>query len=179
MRQSQRVYDELLVLEAQAGDPRALERLAARWQPRLLRSARHFTGDDELAQEAVQESWLGIVVGLRRLRDAASFPAWAFAILRLRCAEGVRRRANSRARQNPSAEPIEPAISPRAEDRVMIVRAFARLPEAQRIAATLFFVEQLTLGEIATATGAPVGTVKSRIFTARGILKMALRGDIA
>lgn len=54
MLQSGRVYEELLVLQAQAGNLRALDRLAARWQPRLLRSARRFTGHDEIAWEAVQ-----------------------------------------------------------------------------------------------------------------------------
>jgi RNA polymerase sigma factor (sigma-70 family) len=176
MRQSERVYDELLVLHAQAGDPRAFERLAARWQPRLLRSARRFTGHDEVAHEAVQESWIGIVSRIGQLREPARFPGWAFAILRRRCAERVRAQAESRARWSPLADAREPSSSPRGEDRMMIVQAFARLPEAQRVAATLFFVEQLKIDEIAAATGAPVGTVKSRIFAARNSLKMALEG---
>ncbi|WP_114952032.1 RNA polymerase sigma factor [Sphingosinicella terrae] len=179
MRQSGRVYEELLVLQAQAGGVRALERLAARWQPRLLRSARRFTGHDQLAREAVQESWIGIVRGLRRLRDPARFAAWAFAILRRRCAEAVRAQAASRRRDASLAEAGEPSVPPRDEDRAAIVQAFARLPEEQRIAATLFFVEQLRLDEIAMATSVPVGTVKSRIFAARKNLKTALEGDEA
>jgi RNA polymerase sigma-70 factor (ECF subfamily) len=175
--ESGRVYDELLVLQAQAGDSRALERLAIRWHPRLLRSARRFTGHDEIAREAVQECWIGIVGGLRRLRDPASFTAWAFAILRRRCAERVRAQAASRSRWSSLAEAPEASSSPDAEDRMMIVQAFARLPEEQRIAATLFLVEQLRLDEIAVATGAPIGTVKSRIFAARKNLKMVLEGD--
>jgi RNA polymerase sigma-70 factor (ECF subfamily) len=177
MRQSGRVYDELLVLHVQAGDLRALERLASRWQPRLLRSARRFTGQDEMASEAVQESWLGIVGGILRLRDPARFPAWAFAILRRRCAERVRAQAASRARSAPLDEAEEGSSAARGEDRLAIAEAFARLPEEQRIAATLFFVEQLKLDEIAAATGAPLGTVKSRIFAARKSLKQALEGD--
>jgi len=81
MDQSGRVYDELLVLHVQNGDRRALERLASRWHPRL-RSARHFAGDDELARESVQESWLGIVAGLKKLGDPARFSVWTFTILR-------------------------------------------------------------------------------------------------
>lgn len=177
MAQSGRVYDELLVLHVQAGDRRALERLAARWQPRLLRSARRFTGQDEAAREAVQESWLGIVSGIGRLRDPALFPAWAFAILRRRCAERVRALAAARARSGLLAEANEPSAAPRGEDGLAIAQAFARLPEEQRVAATLFFVEQLTLEEISAATASPLGTVKSRIFAARKILKKALEGD--
>ena len=177
MRQSGRVYDELLVLQVQAGDRRAFDRLAARWQPRLLRSARRFTGQDETACEAVQECWAGIASGIGGLRDPASFPGWAFAILRRRCAERVRALAASRTRWGSLADASEPSSSPRGEDRTTIVQAFDRLPEEQRIAATLFFVEQLKLDEIAAATGAPLGTVKSRIFAARRSLKTALQGD--
>src|SRR3954468_2510924 len=126
MEPSGRVYDELLVLYVQAGDTRALERLAARWQPRLLRSARRFTGHDESAREAVQESWLGIVGGIGRLRDPARFPAWAFAILRRRCAERVRAHAAARMRWESLAEANEPAFAPRGEDRLAIAQAFAR-----------------------------------------------------
>lgn len=177
MRQSGRVYDELLVLHVQAGDRRALERLAVRWQPRLLRSARHFTGDGEMARDAVQESWIGIVRGLAGLRDPAVFPAWAFAILRRRCAERVRTQAAARLQSASLDEADEPVSTPQGEDRTAIAQAFAALPEEQRIAATLFFVEQLKLDEIAAATGAPLGTVKSRIFAARKSLKQSLEGD--
>jgi RNA polymerase sigma-70 factor (ECF subfamily) len=126
----------------------------------------------------VQESWLGIVGGIGRLRDPAAFPAWAFAILRRRCAERIRAQAAARERWSALAETNEPSEPARGEDRVAITQAFARLPEEQRIAATLFFIEQLKLDEIAMATDAPLGTVKSRIFAARKSLKNALEGDV-
>src|SRR3954469_2819897 len=107
MRESGRAYDELLVLQVQAADSRALERLAARWQPRLLRSARRFTGHDESAREAVQESWLGIGRGIGGVRGPARFPAWAFAILRRRCAERVRTHAAARTRSDSLTEANE------------------------------------------------------------------------
>lgn len=177
MRQSERVYDELLVLHVQAGDVRALHRLAARWHPRLLRSARRFTGDEDAAQEAAQESWEGITAGIGRLQDPARFPGWAFAILRRRCAERVRALALARARRGSLAEVDEPSAPARGDDSLIIAQAFDQLPEEQRVAATLYFVEHLKLGEIAVATDAPLGTVKSRIFTARKNLKLALEGD--
>lgn len=174
MADSGRVYDELLVLHVQNGDRRALERLAHRWQPRLLRSARRFTGDDELARDAVQDAWIGIARGINRLRDPAKFPGWAFAILRRRCADRINVVARDRPRSAELTELNEPSASPRGEDRAAIAEAFAALPEDQRVAATLFFVEQLKLDEIAAATDVPVGTVKSRIFAARKKLKAAL-----
>ena len=174
MDQSGRVFDELLVLHVQNGDRRALERLASRWHPRLLRSARRFTGDDELAREAVQECWLGITRGLSKLNDPARFPAWAFTILRRRCADRIKAHAAHRPRSDELTEANAPVISPRGEDQAALRQAFAGLPEDQRIAATLYFVERLKLDEISAATGVPLGTVKSRIFTARKNLKEAL-----
>ncbi|NNC71671.1 MAG: sigma-70 family RNA polymerase sigma factor [Sphingomonadaceae bacterium] len=177
MTQSGRVYDELLVLHIQSGDRRALDRLAARWYPRLLRSARRFTGDEELAKDAVQDAWLGIAKGIGRLNDPAKFPGWAFTILRRRCADRIKAHAAHRPRSDELTETNEPSISPRGEDQAALRQAFAALPEDQRIAAALYFVERLKLDEIALATGAPLGTVKSRIFTARQQLKTALQGE--
>lgn len=174
MGRSGRVYDELLVLHVQNGDRRALERLAARWNPRLLRSARRFTGDDELAREAVQECWLGITAGLHRLSDPARFPGWAFTILRRRCADRINAHAAHRPRSDELTDANAPSISPRGEDQTALRQAFESLPADQRIAATLYFVERLKLDEISAATGVPLGTVKSRIFAARKSLKAAL-----
>lgn len=59
-----------------------------------------------------------------------------------------------------------------------IRQAFATLPAGQRLAAHLFYVEGLTLGEIAIATEVPLGTAKSRLFHARLRLKAALEGEV-
>ena len=178
MTDSGRIYDELLVLSVRAGDRAALERLAARWQPRLLRTARRMLGDPELARESVQDSWIGIVSGIGRLTDARRFPAWAFAILHRRCADRIGREVRRRERSGEAGPGDEPRLESGAEERVAIAHAFAALPPEQRVTATLFFVEQLTLGEIAEATGSPLGTVKSRLFTARKSLKEHLKGDL-
>ena len=53
----------------------------------------------------------------------------------------------------------------------------AALPAEHRFAAHLFFIEGLTLAEIADAQGVPLGTAKSRLFHARRQLKAALSGD--
>jgi hypothetical protein len=70
-------YDELLVTLAISGDRRAAERLARRWHPRFLRTARRLVGAD-LAPSAVQDGWVSILRGIGRLRDPARFAPWAF-----------------------------------------------------------------------------------------------------
>lgn len=167
-----RVYDELLVILVQANDGRAAVRLAARWQPRLLRTARRLLRDEDAARDAVQEAWLGILRGVVSLRDPAAFPAWAFGILHRRCVDCIRRSGRERGAPLP-----EPRAATGCEDRIAIDQAMAALSPEQRAAAQLHFGEGLTLAEVATATGVPLGTAKSRIFHARRRLAAALSGD--
>jgi len=169
--ETDRVYDELLVRLMQSGDRRAGERLAVRWQPRLIRTARRLLRDDDAAMDAVQEAWAGIARGVGKLIDPARFPAWAFGILHRKCADRIRSVQRER-----RAEPLA-AADPDAAEHLAILQAFDRLSDEHRAAATLFFGEGLTLAEIAAATGVPIGTAKSRLFHARRHLKAVLSGD--
>jgi RNA polymerase sigma factor (sigma-70 family) len=178
LTETDRVYEELLLVLVRSGDRDAAERLAARWQPRLIRTARRLLQDEEQAREAVQEAWAGIARGWGRMADPARFPAWAFSILHRRCADRIRAERRRRARSGEADERAEPAIAPRGEDAAAISQALALLPPDQRAAAILFFGEGLTLTEIAEATGVPLGTAKSRLFNARRALKSALEGDL-
>lgn len=155
------------------GDREAAERLAKRFQPRLLRTARRMLADAELATSVVQEAWLSILRGLPRLREPASFDPFAFGVLRRRCVDAIRKAQRKRAVFDEGAEPVG-ASSQRPDDAIAIKQAFAALPPDQRLTAHLFFVEGLTLAEIAHVQGVPAGTAKSRLFHARQKLKAAL-----
>ncbi len=176
-RETDRVYDELLVTLARSGDRRAAQRLARRWTPRLLRTAQRMLGDRELARDAVQEAWAAICGNWRNLRDPGLFPAWAFRILHNKCRDAIGVRQRQRAREADPETAPEPAIAARGEDGVSIDQALARLSLDHRTTAILFFGEGLSLVEIARATGVPVGTVKSRLFHARQKLRADLSGD--
>ncbi|MEM9571226.1 MAG: sigma-70 family RNA polymerase sigma factor [Pseudomonadota bacterium] len=176
-QETQRVYDELLVTLARTGDRRAANRLAARWYPRLMRTALRLLGDRAEAEEAVQEAWAGICRGWPRLSDSAMFPGWAFGILRRKCADRIRVMQTRRGREAPIDAAPEPSQPARGELRVEIDQALASLSDDHRLAAILFFGEGLSLTEIAAVTGVPVGTAKSRIFNARKHLKSSLKGD--
>ena len=169
-----RVYDELLVTLIRQGDRRAGERLAARWHPRLLRTARRWLQDHGQAEEAVQEAWAGIAKGWWRLSDPAKFPSWAFGILYRKCADRIAANKTQRERTAHLDERQQGATGPRAESLVAVDQALSRLSPDHRLAAVLFFGEGLTLSEIAAATKVPVGTAKSRLFHARQQLKSLL-----
>jgi len=175
--ETDRVYDELLVTLVRSGNRRAGQRLAARWQPRLLHTARRLLRDDEQARDAVQETWAGICRGWLTLQDPARFPAWAFGILHRKCADTIRKASRDRSRTTALTPANEPAREARGETLTSLDQAFASLSPDHREAATLYFGEGLTLSEIASVTRVPTGTVKSRIFHARQQLRAALAGD--
>ncbi len=174
----ERVFDEYLAASARAGSRIALGQLATRIQPRLLGHACRLTGDVEAARDVVQESWIEIVRGLPRLDDASAFPAWAFRIVSRRCARWVRRQQRSRRLDAAyAAEPAETTTrdgGERASDAARLARAIASLPPDQGAAIALFYLEDLSVAEIAVALDAPSGTVKTRLMHAREKLRRTL-----
>ena len=163
--------DGMLVVMVQAGDRLALDRLARRWWPRLARAAQRIVGRDA-AEDAAQEALLSILHGVGGLRDPDRFAPWAFGILRRRCVDHLRKRPQLHPGQTVTTDNEAAPGAPL--ERLAIAQAMAGLPEDQRFAAHLFFVEGLTLAEIAEAQGVPLGTAKSRLFHARRQLKAVL-----
>lgn len=181
-RDKKRVFEEYLVVSAQAGDRRAFEQLASHWQPALMRHAWRLTGDQDMAADTLQDAWLDIVRGLPRLKDAAAFPAWAYRIVTRKCASSIRkvqrvRRTKDAVSQQP--EPVETSVE-RAEqsaDLVAVSEAIAQLPPDQRSAISLFHGRDMSVAEIAIALDVPVGTVKTRLMHARRKIRAALEPD--
>ena len=172
-----RLLDEYLLAAARAGDRRAFDALARRWQRKLLAHAWRLLGDAEAARDAVQDGWIEIARGLSRLRDDRAFPAWAFRIVSRRCARFVA--ANIRGRTLASAPAEEPeAVAPESgRDHDRLRAAIRALPEEQRAAIALFHFEELSIAEVAVALDVPAGTVKTRLMHARRKLRAALGGD--
>ena len=181
-REAERIFDEFLVTAAVTGDQPALSRLVARWQPRLLRYAWRMLHDAERAKDVVQEAWMDILRGLARLDDVAAFPAWAYRIVTRRCQREFQRKAR---------EPFDPAndesqgssqgsTSPTGElsaELSIVMDAIGTLPGPQRAALALFYIENLSIAEIAIATDVPPGTVKTRLMHARRKVRALLEGD--
>ena len=170
-----RIFDELLLVAARRGDRCAADRLAARWQPRLLRTARRLLRNEDEARDAVQEAWIAICRGWLAREGPARFPAWAFTVAHRECAGRIRPNQKNRAKQVFDGEVSQVPGAP--EDATAIRQALGLLGPDHRLAIVLFLGEGLTLAEIADVTGVPVGTVKSRIFHARRQMRAALHGE--
>jgi len=169
---SEQLVDEVLVMECQRGNAKALDMLISRWQKRLWCYVYRLTGRSEAAWEATQDAWLGIVRGIGRLQEPARFRSWAYRIATNKAHDWTR--SNPRAPQeeatgraaggNPdTAQSLEASIDLRA-----ILR---RLPDARRTVLTLYYLEGFGVAEMAAILRIPAGTVKSRLHTARGEFK--------
>lgn len=179
MRSRDQVINELLVLAIQSGHSEAFARLASRWNPRLFRHAYRLTGDREGAREAVQDVWIAVARGINRLNDPARFSPWVLRIAARRCADWIRAQRRSRKRTAPVEEALEmPAARREEPERLVCAKeALTHLPRGYRELLSLYYVEGLTVAEIAEVLGVPRGTVKSRLYNGRERLRAALEVD--
>ncbi len=137
-------------------------------------------GDADDASDALQDALTSIWLNLPRLRDADRFGVWADRILVNACRLTLRRRARGRVRQV-SIETVDPsrfvdgeATDHGAGDRDNFGRAFERMDVDERALLSMHHLDGRPLADIAAILGIPVGTVKSRLHTARRSLERAL-----
>jgi len=169
-RLAEQLVDEALVLACQQGRADAMDQLVRRWQGRLCAHARSLIGREDAAREVLQNAWLGIIRGIRKLNDPERFRAWAYRIVTHKAADWIKHHQRSRRfAEELVAEPPAPETdTPRAAD---IREALNQLPTGCRAILTLRYLESFSVSEIAEALGIPPGTVKSRLYHARENLK--------
>jgi len=166
-----KALDSFQAAKASQGDARAFALLYKRWHGPLLRFAYRQTGHSESAKDVMQDAALAMAKNIHRLNDPEMFSNWAYTIVRRRCADHIKANIKDRnLKETYAAQPENGAIIEAAET-LTIRQGLAKLPETERLLLTLFYVEGLTGTELAAAMGLPLGTVKSRLFTARQHLK--------
>ena len=166
-RPVEQLVDEILVMDCQSGRVKALEILVSRWQKRLWRYAYRLVGDTEAAWDITQESWLGIIKGLKKLQDPANFKAWAYRITTNKSIDWLRK---SKSAKQVSIEEIKDAPYKENKD-TGVKELMAKLDVRKQVVLSLYYFEQLSIHEINMALKIPKGTVKSRLANARKELK--------
>jgi RNA polymerase sigma-70 factor (ECF subfamily) len=144
-----------------------MELLVSRWQKRLWKYAYNMTGDAEAAWDITQESWLGIIKGLRKLQDPASFKAWVYRITTNKSIDWIRR---NRKVKKIGLEEIHEQQCTEKKD-AGLKELLEKLDMKKRAVLNLRYFEQLSIPEIGIALKIPKGTVKSRLHSARKELK--------
>lgn len=161
------IEDQLLVMGAQDGDPAAMDQLIGRWQKRLWQHAFRLTADHQGAWDITQNTWLGIIKGLRRLHDPADFKAWAYKITTNQSINWMKRRKSGKERPLAQVEQLEQ----RKSSDMGVEELLQKLDVKKREVLCLYYFEQLSVSEISVALSIPGGTVKSRLHNARRELK--------
>jgi RNA polymerase sigma-70 factor (ECF subfamily) len=166
-RSVEQLVDEILVMDCQSGSVRALEMLVSRWQKRLWQYAYRLTSDTEGAWDVTQESWLGIIKGLRKLHDPANFKAWAYRIAANKAIDWIKK--NKTANQIS----IEEVGSQHQKEKkeIGLKQLLEKLEFKEKLVLTLYYFENLNVAEISVVMKIPKGTVKSRLYNARNKLK--------
>jgi RNA polymerase sigma-70 factor (ECF subfamily) len=169
------------------GDGEALERLYDRYAGTVCALAFRISSNRAEAEEITQEVFWQVWKQATRFdAQRGSFSAWLLTMTRNRALDGVRARGSAHQateRAGQETEVARPAPATPEADTALgeqagaVRRALAELPDPQRRALELAYFGGFTHAEIASQTGDPIGTVKSRI--AQGILKLrALLSDL-
>lgn len=175
-RDSEQIFDELLIIRCQERDEEAIALLWKRWHPKVLKWSWDFLKNEDLANEIAQESWISIFKGIGKLRDPALFRFWAYKIVQRRSADYIRKLQRERELTNELEYEYGAADEVSSNNEVeLMLRAIKELPPMQQEMLRLFYLETYSIKEIAEMISLPEGTVKSRLFHSRQQLKNKLK----
>jgi RNA polymerase sigma factor (sigma-70 family) len=167
---------DVLIARCQSGDELAWEALVRRFQGRVYAIACSYLGDRDEARDLAQEIFVRLYETRGRWAQADHFVGWLCQVARNRAIDYQRRR---RVRQPASVisedeglQAVDPSPGPAAEverrsRRRLLQAALARLSALSREMVMLRDVQELSVREVATLLGIPIGTVKSRASRAR------------
>jgi len=182
-RQFAHLSDEALVALVARNDEAALAELYDRVGRVAYGLAFRVLRDDRLAEDAVQEAFLGVwrtAAGFRA--DRAKATTWILTLVHRRAVDLVRR--EERRRAEPLDETHDVATTDSAEDaawlgfeRERVQKGLRELPHVQREAIELAYYGGFSQSELSERLGVPLGTIKSRMFAGLSRLSELLQDE--
>ena len=168
-------------------DPDLLDRLIEQYQHRLLRYLVYLSGNRELAEDLFQETWIRVLERGHQYDGKHEFSTWLYAVARNLTIDYLRKKSPlslDGLMEDEEHAPLEPAdtrpmaweVVQQHEQAERISAALVGIPAEYRETVVLRFQEGLALEEIATVTGAKLGTVKSRLYRGLNLLMSRLKG---
>lgn len=185
--------DSDLIADFQRGRVEAFDLLVRRYEKPLFGFLLRLTGDDALANDLFQDTFIRIMERLESYEETGRFKSWLFQVARNLAMDSLRRRQFERGVfrtpvdtndnddfTNPlengvSADALQPdALAYSSELRVRLRAAIAGLPDEQREVFTLKIEGDLTFREIAEITDTSINTVTGRMRYATEKLRKQL-----
>ena len=157
--------DPALIRAAAKGDLTAFEQLVRDHQQPVWRFLRRMLGDDALAEDVTQETFVRLFRRLESYTFESKFSTWLFQIARNAGIDELRRR--ERQARVTTVAPLQMAPVAPPDLHAELQAALDSLPDDLREAVLLVEVLGLRYREAGSALGIPEGTVKSRVFHAR------------
>lgn len=193
-----RVVDEADLLERLRGrDEQAFAELVRAWSPSMLRLARMHVSSRAVAEEVVQEAWLGVLRGIDRFEGRSSLKTWVFRILVNRAMTRGVREARSVPVDEPAVDPSrftaggawaappvrweeQPEEALRSAETLEVARrAIAALPEKQRLVITMRDLEGFDSEETRNALEISETNQRVLLHRARAKVRAALEDHFA
>lgn len=181
------VLDEVLMQSYAAGQAAAFEQLYSRHKLRMWRYFYRSTGDGALADDLAQDLWFAVVNSAASYQVRSKFTTWLFTMAHHRLVDHWRRQRRGISLSADTEESLRLADSLFAAsgfepdhqlDRQLMAQALlaalAQLPAEQRECFLMQVEADMTVAEIAQATGVAEETAKSRLRYARAKLRAAL-----
>jgi RNA polymerase sigma-70 factor (ECF subfamily) len=168
-----KVYIEYLLLK---DDEKSFQQVISIIQPKLLSFAQNILKDKSNAQDALQDSLIAIVKGVRRLKNHRKFHAWIYQVTRNKCFDIIRKnhKFKNECDLDSISEPInyENMVEEKNQDnQIDMMSMINQLPHKQKTVIQLFYYDGFSILEISKILDKPAGTIKSQLFDAREKLK--------
>src|SRR3954470_433742 len=198
--------DAEIVAALKRGDQAVFAELVDAYSPGLLRMARMYVRDREVAADVVQEAWIGVLRGIGRFEGRSSLKTWIYRIL-INTAKTRGQRESRSIPFSAAASDDEPAVDPdrfldaghrwagawmlgpgdwqtpeeellQRETRDAILQAIDQLPAAQRAVITMRDVEGFPADEVAEALGISDGNQRVLLHRARSRVRAAVEAHL-
>ena len=150
----------------------AFEELVSQNQDKLLRTCYLYLRDRQLAEDAVQETFVRLIRSETGFADREHEKAWLIVTVSNVCKDMLKSRKRTEVSLDEQSGLSAPASEPNA-----VLEAILALPDLYKTAVYLFYCEGYTAREIAAMLGEKPNTVMTHIRRARGLLKKSLGGD--
>jgi RNA polymerase sigma-70 factor (ECF subfamily) len=169
---------EWIALRCQAGEPGAFADLIAVMERPLLYYAASLTGSADSGLDVLQDVWIKVLHGIRKLKDPGSLRSWLYTITHGIAVDRIRLNSSRERAELVELEDFQEAEEPSfaEEDAAAIHHALSQIGLRHREVLVLHFLEDLSIAEIAEVVGCSEGTVKSRIHYAKRAMKGILSG---
>jgi RNA polymerase sigma-70 factor (ECF subfamily) len=174
-RELEKHRDALLVEQGKNGDRRALEKLVGLYHQPVYNLAYRIVGDVEMASDVTQNTFLRAFEKLAQFNPEYKFFSWIYRIATNEAIDQAKSRDRFTATDGTelAASDTEAAIFDQ-QQAVRVQRALGKLSEDYRTVISLRHFSEMSYEDISEVLVLPVKTVRSRLYSARQLLKTHL-----